>query len=74
MIFSRPLSWTFLLTWGVSVADQIVYLNRPSPGTTAEPFFEPATVTADIGEQIHFIALFPNALTPNQVIRGVLTV
>lgn len=40
------------------VADQIVYLERPSGGPTWEPFFNPKTVTANVGEKISFIARF----------------
>jgi len=42
----------------VTVADQIVYLERPSGGPTWEPFFNPKTVNANIGEKISFIARF----------------
>jgi len=42
----------------VTVADQIVYLERPSGGPTWEPFFNPKTVTASVGEKISFIARF----------------
>jgi hypothetical protein len=49
-----------VLAWGVyvTVADQIVYLERPSGGPTWEPFFNPKTVNANIGEKISFIARF----------------
>jgi hypothetical protein len=37
------------------MADQIVYLDRPSNGPTWEPFFNPKIVNASIGEKVTFI-------------------
>ena len=45
------------------VADQIVYLERPAQIPTwkiAEPWFSPDTIHVNVGEQIHFVALFGN--------------
>ena len=49
-----------LLLGGLSLADQIVFLDRPANPTIplAEPFFNPKSVTAEIGEKIQFIARF----------------
>lgn len=41
-----------------TTADQIVYLERPGTGPTWEPFFNPKTVNAVVGEKITFIARF----------------
>lgn len=41
---------------GMVLADQIVYLDRPSNGPTWEPFFNPNVVNASIGEKVQFIA------------------
>jgi hypothetical protein len=46
-----------LLFWSASLADQIVYLERPNIGPI-EPYFDPKSITASVGEQIHFIANF----------------
>jgi hypothetical protein len=50
------LVYTFLIT--CVTADQIVLLDRPTGSTTFEPFFNPKTVNANIGELIHFVANF----------------
>jgi len=44
------------------MGDQIVYLDRlnASNGTMWEPYFNPQSITADIGEQIHFVARLEN--------------
>jgi hypothetical protein len=49
-----------LLLGGLSLADQIVFLDRPANPTIplAEPFFNPKVVTAGVGEKIQFIARF----------------
>lgn len=46
-----------LLSWSVSLADQIVSLERPNVGPI-EPYFDPKSINANVGEQIHFIANF----------------
>jgi hypothetical protein len=57
------LFWTSLL-WICVLADKIVYLDRPghyhSGGNTimSEPFFNPNSISANIGEQIQFVAQF----------------
>lgn len=40
------------------LADQVVRLDRPSGSPTFEPYFNPKSVTADIGEIIHFEGFF----------------
>jgi hypothetical protein len=45
-----------MMSMSLVMADQIVYLDRPSNGATWEPFFNPKTVNASIGEKIQFIA------------------
>jgi hypothetical protein len=45
-----------MMSMSLVVADQIVYLDRPSNGPTWEPFFNPKIVNASIGEKIQFIA------------------
>jgi len=42
----------------MAAADQIVYLERPGGGPTWEPFFNPKTINAVVGENITFIARF----------------
>jgi hypothetical protein len=46
----------------VSTGDKIVYLDRldASNGTMWEPYFNPQNMTADIGEQVHFVARLEN--------------
>jgi len=39
-------------------ADQIVYLERPGGGPTWEPFFNPKTINAAVGEKVAFVARF----------------
>jgi hypothetical protein len=47
-----------LLLWNdICLADQIVRLERPNIGP-AEPYFDPKSINASVGEQIHFIADF----------------
>jgi hypothetical protein len=48
--------WMSIL-FAFSLADQIVYLERPNIGP-AEPYFNPKVLNASVGEQIHFIANF----------------
>ena len=49
---------------GFCIGDKIVYLDRPGhpyPNTTAfmtEPFFNPKTLEAEVGEQVHFVSRF----------------
>ena len=45
--------WTSIL----ASADQVVYLDRPNIGPT-EPYFNPKSLNASVGEQIHFVARF----------------
>jgi hypothetical protein len=45
-----------MMSMSLVMADQIVYLDRPSNGATWEPFFNPKMVNASIGEKIQFIA------------------
>src|SRR5208282_4545775 len=49
-----------LLLWSYCFADQIVYLDRPSNpnGVIAEPYFNPQSITVNVGEQLHFVARF----------------
>jgi hypothetical protein len=46
------------------LADQIVYIERPSYAPNgrllAEPWFNPSNITVSVGEQIQFIARFSN--------------
>jgi len=55
-----------------SVADKTVYLQRTGQriGNTtsymAEPYFSPKSITADVGEKVHFLANF-SALPPPTV-------
>jgi hypothetical protein len=51
--------WTSLLSC-LSFADQIVYLDRAAdlPVGRGEPVFDPQSVIANVGEQIHFVARF----------------
>jgi hypothetical protein len=53
------LYWAFILA-RFCFADQIVYLERPAhpPVNRAEPAFNPKTLTANVAEQIHFVATF----------------
>jgi hypothetical protein len=46
----------------VSMGDKIVYLDRldASNGKMWEPYFNPQSVTANIGEQVHFVARLEN--------------
>lgn len=57
----RSLLGVALLNW-TCFADKIVYLERPAKQITAlsEPVFNPYTLTANVGEQIHFVARFEN--------------
>jgi hypothetical protein len=53
--------WLSLLGGWLSsrvMADQIVYLERPSGGPTWEPYFNPKTVNAAVGETVTFFARF----------------
>jgi hypothetical protein len=43
------------LSWGYSLADKTVYLNRAVGSSTWEPRFVPKTISADIGEKVHFV-------------------
>src|SRR3981189_1296714 len=52
------LVWVWSQSWSMVAADQIVYLERPSGGSTWEPLFNPKTINAVIGENITFIARF----------------
>jgi hypothetical protein len=57
-----------------AAADQVVYLSRPAGGRTWEPYFNPKTITANVGERVHFLALFeplPDLVFPQ--LAGVLT-
>jgi hypothetical protein len=45
-----------MMSMSLVTADQVVYLDRPSNGATWEPFFNPKTVNASIGEKIQFMA------------------
>ena len=56
-----------ILLWGVvfwerSFADQTVYLERPAnPAVYVPiPWFNPSTIRASVGENIHFVARFGN--------------
>lgn len=44
------------------MGDKIVYLDRlnASNGGMYEPYFNPQEITADIGEQVHFVARLEN--------------
>jgi hypothetical protein len=44
------------------MGDKIVYLDRlnASNGGMWEPYFNPQEITADIGEQVHFVARLEN--------------
>jgi hypothetical protein len=35
-----------------------VYLNRPADSPTWEPYFSPSNISADIGDEIQFVARF----------------
>jgi hypothetical protein len=52
-------SYSFAL---LSMADKIVYLDRldASNGKMWEPYFNPQEITANIGEQVHFVARLEN--------------
>jgi hypothetical protein len=62
MCSARLLYWTSLLFWTWALADQTVYLDRPLDPLdgpyVAEPYFNPATISANVGEQVHFVARF----------------
>ena len=45
---------TLLCTAG---ADRTVYLERPSHGSSLEPYFNPKSITA-VNETVHFVARF----------------
>lgn len=54
-------SWFLLVCTSLiayTAADQIVLLDRPTGSTTWEPFFNPKTVNANVGELIHFVTNF----------------
>ena len=62
-----PFSWQllclFVLSFSLSVADQVVYLDRlglpNGPGVIIdEPLFNPKSINASVGEKIHFQARF----------------
>lgn len=58
----RFLPWTIIF-WTFSFADQIVYLDRPASvhgevSAISEPVFNPNTLNAAVGEQVHFVARF----------------
>jgi len=42
----------------MAAADKLVYLERPSGGPTWEPWFNPKTINAVVGENITFMARF----------------
>jgi hypothetical protein len=42
-------------TWPYSWADKTVYLDRPSDSQSWEPHFSPKSVSANVGENIHFV-------------------
>jgi len=59
------LVWTSLLLWTSASAYLTVYLDRPGyyhagngVEIMQEPYFNPKSINASIGEQIHFIARF----------------
>lgn len=61
--FSWQLLCLFLLSSSLSLADQVVYLERLGlPNGPAniidEPLFNPKTINASVGEKIHFQARF----------------
>ena len=58
--FSRLFVCTILQCLTVSLADKIVYIDRPANQAVylQQPVFNPQMVTADIGEQVHFVARF----------------
>jgi len=60
--------WSLAL---VSMGDKVVYLDRlgASNGTMWEPYFNPDSLTADIGEQVHFVARFANIGAHNVLIN-----
>jgi len=44
------------------LGDKVVYLDRldASDGKMWEPYFNPQNITADIGEEVHFVARLEN--------------
>ena len=56
----RLLVCAFLQTLTLALADKTVFLQRPGNQAIflAQPAFSPQVITADIGEQVHFVALF----------------
>jgi len=56
------------------VADQIVYLDRPADSPNVEPWFNPANISAKVGEQIHFIARFTSSRVYDPAVTLVYTV
>jgi hypothetical protein len=62
LVFWPYLCWVCAL---LSLADTVVYLDRPGPvnnlgDTLFEPYFNPKSVRATVGERIHFVARFRN--------------
>ena len=43
---------------GWTLADQVVFLDRPSYSSTFEPYFNPKYAIANVGENIQFVARF----------------
>ena len=62
MLLIQMLLWIALLDWRHSLADQTVfierYANQGTPYAISEPVFNPDTLDAVVGEQIHFVARF----------------
>lgn len=61
--FSRLLLIS-ILSWGYSLADKTVYLDRSVDANTWEPRFIPKTINAAIGEQVHFVLRLQPLILP----------
>lgn len=57
---TRLLLCQLLLNIAICLSDRIVYLDRPGIEMMVEPTFNPKSITANIGEEIQFIARFGN--------------
>lgn len=57
------ISWTSLLALApVLMADQTVFLDRMT-ASLWEPYFNPKSIVADVGEKINFVARFDDVKT-----------
>ena len=51
------LFWISIVNWA-NAALQTVYIDRPSSSGTWEPYFDPSSINASVGDQVQFIARF----------------